>query len=83
MDDIPKAVKTCFKKHASAPRRSRDIDKSGWWMLLWLIPVLRCPRPNSCRASGEVSRYCVPGPSLFVNTTSRQNEKFHTKTIPI
>jgi uncharacterized membrane protein YhaH (DUF805 family) len=86
MDDIQKAVKTCFKKYvefngraarpefwwfvlfqivvsvvlgivsrqleglaslamllpalAVGARRLHDIDKSGWWMLLWLIPVL-------------------------------------------
>jgi uncharacterized membrane protein YhaH (DUF805 family) len=86
MDDIQKAVKTCFKKYvefngraarpefwwfalfqivvsvvlgivsrqleglaslamllpalAVGARRLHDIDKSGWWMLLWLVPVL-------------------------------------------
>jgi uncharacterized membrane protein YhaH (DUF805 family) len=86
MDDIQKAVKTCFKKYvefsgraarpefwwfvlflivvsvvlgmvsrqleglaslvmllpglAVGARRLHDIDKSAWWMLLWLIPVL-------------------------------------------
>jgi uncharacterized membrane protein YhaH (DUF805 family) len=86
MDDIQKAVKTCFKKYvdfsgraarpefwwfvlfqivvsvvlgiisqslqglgnlvmllpglAVGARRLHDIDKSAWWMLLWLVPVL-------------------------------------------
>ena len=86
MDDIQKAVKTCFKKYvdfngraarpefwwfvlfqivvsvvlgmvstslqglgnlvmllpglAVGARRLHDIDKSAWWMLLWLIPIL-------------------------------------------
>jgi uncharacterized membrane protein YhaH (DUF805 family) len=34
------SIATFLPSLAAAARRLHDIDKSGWWQLLWLIPII-------------------------------------------
>ena len=27
-------------RHSTGARRLHDIDKSGWWLLLWFLPLI-------------------------------------------
>ena len=69
---------------AVAARRLHDTDKSGWWQLLWFIPIVGwiVLLVFLVRDSDEGDNQYGPNPKMQeINTTSNPNELLTGKSI--